>query len=209
MNMLLRDKISSWSLWIKISYTILAAIIFLIYLYKYGAENFLWFSDIAFFAMVPALWLNSRIIASMMAIGVLPIEILWLIGLLSDGNFLGLANYMYDDTLPLWLRLLSFYHFPMIGAIIYMIYQFGYDKRALIPQIFCSLFIIYLTYQFSDRGDNINMVYPPKDISSLLSDKTYFILMPLVLILCFIIPAHLFLKKFCPVRLNKVNDKGE
>jgi hypothetical protein len=175
-------------------------LIFPIYLYKYGAENFLWFSDIAFFAMVPALWLNNRMIASMMAIGVLPIETLWIIGLFSGGNFLGLANYMYDQTLPLWLRLLSFYHFPMIVAIVYMIYRFGYDKRALLPQIFLSVFIIFLTYEFSNPSENINMIYPPQGIRDFISEKAYFILMPLILITLFITPAHFLLRKFFPLK---------
>jgi hypothetical protein len=146
--------------------------------------------------MVPAIWLKNRIISSMMAIGVLPIETLWLISLFSGGEFLGIANYMYDTDLPLWLRLLSFYHFAVIAAIIYMIYRFGYDKRALFPQVIFSLFIIYLTFVFGDKSENINMIYPPQDVSPYISEQTYLIAMPFILIMVFIIPTHFLLKKF-------------
>lgn len=183
-------------LWIKLSYTILALIIFPIYLYKYGATNFLWFSDIAFFVMVPALWFKSRIISSMMAIGVLPIETLWLISLFTGGSFLGIANYMYDTDFPLWLRFLSFYHFAVIAVIIYMIYWVGYDKRALLPQIILSLFVIFLTRVFSDKAENINMIYPPQDIAPYITEQTYLIVMPLILITVFIIPTHFLLKRY-------------
>ncbi len=196
-------------LWIKTSYTAIALIIFPVYLYKYGASNFLWFSDIAFFVMVPAIWFKSRIIASMMAIGVLPIEIIWLVSLFTGGAFLGIANYMYDPALPLWLRFLSFYHFPMIAVIVYMIYRFGYDRCALVPQIICSLFIIFLTYNFSDKADNINMIYPPKDIAPFISDRSYLFFMPFALILLFIMPTHFILKKFFPLKTDRKYNEGE
>ena len=61
-------------LWLKIGYTALVAVIVPIYWLKYGAANFLWFSDIAFILLVPALWWESGLIASMMALSVLLLE---------------------------------------------------------------------------------------------------------------------------------------
>ncbi len=186
--------------WIKISYTLVAVLVFVVYIYEYGVVNFLWFSDIAFFVMVPALWFQNRFLSSMMAIGILPIEALWTISLFSGGSFLGIANYMYDPALPLWLRLLSLFHFLMIASIIYMIVRFGYDRRALIPQIILGLFVILLTHKFSSRVENINMIFPPEDIAPFISEGTYFILMPAVLVILVIIPAHFLLKRFFPIK---------
>ena len=42
-------------LWIKVSYTLFAILIVAVYMLKYGLGNFLWFSDIALLATVPAL----------------------------------------------------------------------------------------------------------------------------------------------------------
>jgi len=182
-------------LWITIPYTLLAIVIVPVYWHKYGPANFLWFSDIAFLVMVPALWFRNRFAASMMAIGVLPLEALWLISLCTGGAFLGMANYMFDPHLPLWLRGLSLFHFPMPAVIIYMIWRFGYDARALLPQIALSFVVIFLTHALTKESDNVNMIYPPPELQHLLSQQAYFILMPLALVTCVIIPMHFILKK--------------
>ena len=58
-------------LWIKIAYTGLLIVVLPVYAKCYGWRNFLWFSDIALIAIGIALWLESPLIASMMAVGVL------------------------------------------------------------------------------------------------------------------------------------------
>ena len=42
-----------------------------------GPANFLWASDIALFVTLAALWLESRLLASMMTLAVLLPELLW------------------------------------------------------------------------------------------------------------------------------------
>jgi hypothetical protein len=56
-------------LWLKLAYTVFVAIIVPVYAKKWGWGNFLWFSDIALLLMVPALWTESRLLVSMMAVG--------------------------------------------------------------------------------------------------------------------------------------------
>lgn len=185
---------------LKLAYTALAFVVFVIYWREYGPVNFLWFSDIAFFAMVPALWLNNRYIASMMAVGVLPLEIMWVVGLISGGAFLGIAEYMYDASLPLWLRLLSLFHFPMIISVIYMMCKFGYDKRALIPQIVLSVIVVFLTQHFDNTGEHINMATRPDAVADYISAARYEQLMPFVLVFGVIMPMHFLLKKIAPVK---------
>lgn len=187
-------------LFLKIAYTALAVAVFFIYWREYGPVNFLWFSDIAFFAMVPALWLKNRYIASMMAVGVLPLEIMWVIGLVSGGAFFGIAAYMYDDTLALWLRLLSLFHFPMIIAVIYMMMKLGYDKRALIPQIILSVVVVLMTQRLDDTGEHINMATRPDGLADYITEARYEQLMPFVLVFGVIIPMHFLLKKIAPVK---------
>lgn len=187
-------------LWIKVPYTLLALIVFPVYWYQYGVTNFLWFSDIAFFAMAPALWFKNRLIASMMAIGVLPLELLWLISFISGGAFLGMANYMFDPELALWLRALSLFHFPMPAVIIYMIWKFGYDKRAIWPQIALSAVVLVMTHLFTEKSDNVNIIYPPADVARFVSEEAYRYAMPAALLLCVIIPMHFAMKKWRPLR---------
>lgn len=55
-------------LWVKISYTAFVLVLIPIYWKHWGPANFLWFSDIALILGVPALWLESSLLASMMAV---------------------------------------------------------------------------------------------------------------------------------------------
>lgn len=153
--------------------------------------------------MVPALWLRQPLIASMMAIGVLPLETLWMLSFITGGAFLGMADYMFDENLPLWLRGLSLFHFPMPAAIIIMIKRFGYDRRALYPQILLSIIVIILTHIFTKKVDNVNMIFPIKELENFISQSVYSFAMPIVLVTCVIIPMHIFLKKYFPLKRIK------
>jgi hypothetical protein len=64
-------------LWLKLAYTVFVAIIVPVYAKNWGWGNFLWFSDIALLLMVPALWTESPLLVSMMAVGVLLPESFW------------------------------------------------------------------------------------------------------------------------------------
>ena len=64
-------------LWIKIAYAGLLIVVLPVYAKCYGWRNFLWFSDIALIGIGIALWLESSLIASMMAVGVLLPELVW------------------------------------------------------------------------------------------------------------------------------------
>ena len=65
------------SAWIKVPYTVFVCILVPIYWVERGPANFLWLSDIALIAAVPALWMENRFLASMMAVGVLLPELAW------------------------------------------------------------------------------------------------------------------------------------
>lgn len=192
-------------LWVKIPYTLMVAVVVVVYWIKYGPANFLWFSDIAFFAMCYVLWCDDRFVTSMMAIGVLPLETFWVVSYLSgfvlDGHaLLGVGNYMFDDTLPLWLRGLSLFHFPMIFAVVYMLWRRGYDPRALVPQVILSLVVLIMTHLWAIPEDNVNMIYPPGDIANLIPQSVWSALMPAVLVGCIIVPMHLLLSKIAPMK---------
>src|SRR5512134_1761316 len=101
-------------LWIKIAYTAYAAVTVVVYAVRYPLWNFLWGSDIALIATVPALWLESSLIASMMLVGVLVPELLWnasfFLRLLTGKRLDSLTDYMFDPGKPLYLRALSLFH---------------------------------------------------------------------------------------------------
>lgn len=64
-------------LWLKIADTLFVYLIVPIYWRRYGPANFLWFSDVALLLTVPALWLESPLLVSMMALAVALPELAW------------------------------------------------------------------------------------------------------------------------------------
>src|SRR5438477_3659371 len=101
-------------LWLRVALTAFVVVLVPYYWHHYGWHNFFWLSDVGLFLTVVALWRTSRLINSMMAIGVLPLEIFWNIDFftrLTTGIEVGcIAHYMFDDAVPLSLRAVSLFH---------------------------------------------------------------------------------------------------
>ena len=113
-------------LWIKIAYTLFVAVTVVVYSVKYSLGNFLWFSDIALLTSVPALWLESSLLASMIAVGIVLPEVLWNVSffgqLLTGRRITGLTDYMFDPRKPLYLRALSLFHVFLPVMLLWMIH---------------------------------------------------------------------------------------
>lgn len=151
-------------LWIKIAYTGLLAVILPVYAVRYGWRNFLWFSDIALIATGIALWLESSLIASMMAVGVLLPEVLWNVSyfarLLFGLHASDLAAYMFDRKESCFLRALSLFHVVLPVVLIGMLDRLGYDPRAPLAQTLLAWIVLPMTYAVVRPADeNINWVY--------------------------------------------------
>ncbi|NWF36565.1 membrane-associated protein [Mariprofundus sp. KV] len=152
-------------LWLKLCYSAYVAITLIVYWFKYGPGNYLWFSDIALILTLPALWLESPLLASMMLLAVLLPEIVWSIGffsgLLTGKPVGGLADYMFDRNLPLYLRALSLFHLFLPPLLIWMVFRLGYDENALLWQTLLAWIVLPLSYLISDPIENVNWVHGP------------------------------------------------
>jgi hypothetical protein len=186
-------------LWIKVAYTLIVAVIVPVYLAYYGPANFLWFSDIALIVTGVALWLESPLLVSMMAVGVLLPELLWnvsfLTRLLTGVRVSGLADYMFDTRIPKWIRALSLFHVVLPVLMLWMVHKLGYDPRALPAQTALAWVILPLTYAVTKPEDNINWVYgpgarPQRQVSPPLYLAFVLIFFPLIIYM----PTHLLLR---------------
>src|SRR5262249_61226837 len=65
-------------LWVKLTYTLFVAVLVPTYWKTYGPTNFLYFCDIALFLGLAAVWLESPLLASMPAVGVVLVQLLGL-----------------------------------------------------------------------------------------------------------------------------------
>lgn len=150
-------------LWLKLAYTLFVCVLVPIYWRQYGPANFLWFSDIALLAMVPALWLESPLLVSMMALAVVLPELAWNVDyfyrLLTGVSLIGLTNYMFDTRIPLFIRALSLFHVGLPLLILWMLHRLGYDRRAWLLQTLVAIVVLPLSYVFSNPSENVNWVY--------------------------------------------------
>jgi hypothetical protein len=187
-------------LWLKIAFTLFTALLVAVYWVKYGAANFLWFSDIAVMLTVPALWLESSLLASMTAVSVTLLEVAWntdFFGKLITGRYLlGLSKYMFDASIPLSVRALSLFHIALPPLVLWMVYRLGYNERALTVQIILAWIVLLVSYWFTEPSENINWVrgFGDKPQTSIPA-PVYLCLQMIFLALFIYLPTHLAFKQ--------------
>jgi len=187
-------------LWLKIVYTLFICVLVPVYWVRYGPGNFLWFSDIALFTTAAALWLESSLLASMMAVSVLVLESVWiidfLIGLIAGSSVIGLSAYMFDSKISLPIRALSLFHIAMPVILVWLLHRFGYDRRALIAQTVLAWIVLPASYFLTSPSQNINWVYGPGNgPQKWMPAPLYLTLLMLAFPLVLYLPTHFLLKK--------------
>jgi hypothetical protein len=186
-------------LWLKISYTLFLGLLVPVYAVQYGIANFLWFSDIALLATLVALWRESRLLVSMQAVSITLLESVWIldffIGLMTNASPFGLAAYMFDPTLSLFLRTLSLFHLVLPPLLFWLVFRLGYDPRAWRAQTLLAWIVLPVCYFFTAPAANINWVFGPGgQPQTWLSPSLYFFLVMLVFPFGIYFPTHLLLR---------------
>jgi hypothetical protein len=150
-------------LW-KLAYSLFVLAIVVIWQRHYGWRNLLWFSDIALIGAVPALWLESAAIASVLAAAVLLPEILWnvdfVLRLLLRRRITGLTDYMFEPERPKLLRGLSLFHVPLPLLLLWMLAEYGYDAAVALPgAVVLAAVVLPWSRWVSTPERNINWTY--------------------------------------------------
>lgn len=186
-------------LWVKVSYTLYVLVLVPVYWVQYGPANFLWFSDIAFLGTGAALVLESGFLASMMASGTLLMESLWnvdfFVHLLSGRSFFSLADYMFEPSVPFYLRLLSSFHLFVPPLQLWLLYRLGYDRRAWRAQALLSCIVVPANRLASDEKLNVNWVYGIGSRKSTVPAPLWVGLVTAAVVAGLILPGHLVLKR--------------
>ncbi|QQP88519.1 hypothetical protein IGS68_21150 [Skermanella sp. TT6] len=185
-----------YPLWLRLPCTLFVIVLVPIYWREYGPGNFLWFSDIALFCVVICLWTGNRLLFSMMAVGVLPLEIVWTIDFLTGGTLVDLAGYMFDDEYPLYLRGLSLFHLFLPPILVWMLVRQGYEPRALPAQTVLAWIVLPATWLLTSPDNNINWVFGPgEDPQRFMDPLLYLGLYMLLLPIAVHLPMHALLKR--------------
>jgi hypothetical protein len=163
--------------WLTLVYGLAVPVIAVIYWRAYGPTNFLWLSDIGLVLTLAALLSGSRLLASMGAVGVLALELAWTIDFLAGGRFISIDSSRAAAHAPL-------------------VYEFGYDRRALIYQTLLTWAVLIVTYLTTDPAKNINWVFGPGSKPQHVVPLLYLGLEMAIIPICVFLPTHLLLDRF-------------
>jgi len=150
--------------WFKLGYAAFVLYVMAVWWKHYGWNNFLWFSDIAFIGAVPAMWLESTALASVLTVAVLLPELLWNIDyagrLLLRRRVIGLTDYMFEPERPLLLRGLSLFHVPLPLVLLWLVAAYGYDASVGLPgAVALAAVVLPWSRIVSTPDKNINWTY--------------------------------------------------
>jgi len=188
-------------LWIKLAYTLFVCFLIPIYWKQYGPSNFLWFSDIALMSIVAALWLESPLITSMMALSVVLLDVVWnldfFVRLISGKSLTGLSAYMFNPKISRKIRAISLFHIVFPLMLLWMLSRLGYDRRAFVAQTLLAWIILPASYFLPPRSENINWVYGfGTEPQKLLPSPLYLLLLMILFPIVVYLPSHSLLQMF-------------
>jgi hypothetical protein len=184
-------------LWLKIAWTLWLFVWAPIYWHRYGPQNFLFFCDIGNVLIGVGLWLESALIFSWVACGLLLFQTLFtldLVGtLITRHHLIGGTEYMFDPHLPLWIRSLSLFHVVTPFLLLWAIRTLGYDRRGWKFQTLMTWVVVPINYFWRPELD-VNWArglffHEQHTLPGSIYLLGYLVLVPL----CIYRPTHLFL----------------
>ena len=144
-------------LWLKIAWTLWLVVWAPVYWRQYGAQNFLFFCDIGNVLIGIGLWLESSLLFSWAASGLLLFQTIYTIdlagALLLGRHFVGGTEYMFDPGLPLFIRLLSLFHVVTPPLLLWAIWRLGYDPRGWKFQTLMTWLVVPVNYFWRSEMD--------------------------------------------------------
>ena len=205
-------------LWPKLAYTAFVAVLVPFYLGSYGPTNFLYFCDTALMLGMIALWLESSLLASMAAVGILVPQIVWNIDFFSSlfgFPVLGMTGYMFNSSISLIARGLSLFHGWLPIVLLWMVYRLGYDRRAFLAWTALGWALLFVCYFHMPAPPapldnpnlpvNINYVFGLSETASQtwMSANAWFVMLVVGLPAVFWYPVHIILGKVLPSANNR------
>jgi hypothetical protein len=204
-------------LWVKLAYSAFMAVLIPVYWRNYGPTNFFYFCDAALIITLIGIWMESPLLISMCAVGIIGSQTLWVIDFLS--NVAGyplthMTDYMFASDHSLFLRGLSFFHGWLPFFLVYLVARLGYNTGALLGWIAVAWALLFISYFFmpGPRPDpgltpvNIDYVYGLSDTEPQhwMPPILWFIGMLTIFPLLLVVPVHFLLRRFMPkpVRLG-------
>jgi hypothetical protein len=185
---------------LKCAVTALVILWAVVYWRAHGPQNFLWFCDVANFAIAIGLWLESPLLVSSQALSVLLVQILWTADVagraLLGSHPVGGTEYMFDPAIPFHLRLASCFHIAVPPLLVWGLWRLGYDGRAWLLQSAIAWVVLPLSFWLTTPARNINWVFGPFGRpQTLVEPELYLAALMLAYPLLVYWPTHLVLRR--------------
>jgi hypothetical protein len=187
-------------LWIKVLWTVCVIAWIPLYWRQYGPQNFLFFCDLGNLFIAAGLWMESALILSWQASGLLLFQTLFIIDLagtfLSGRHWIGGTEYMFDPHIPLSIRLLSLFHVVTPPLLLWAITGLGYDGRGWKYQTLTAWIVVPINYFWRPEYD-VNWARGPFFREQhLVPGLTYLLAYLIVVPVSIYYPTHRFLLWF-------------
>src|SRR3954452_6052521 len=82
-------------LWLKLIYTAFMIVLVPVYWYYYGPTNFLYFCDVSLILTLIGVWIESSVLISMCAVGLIAVQTLWVVAFVL--NLVGVPSLHMTD----------------------------------------------------------------------------------------------------------------
>ena len=146
-------------LWLKLAWTVFVLVWAPLYWRQYGPQNFLFYCDLGNLLIMVGLWLESRLIISWQAVGLLVFQTLYAVDLLVAfvvaHHPFGGTEYMFDPAIPLFIRALGLYHIIVPVLLLWAVRRLGYDPRAWKWQTVLMVIVVPINFFWHPEA-NVN-----------------------------------------------------
>lgn len=205
--MVARLKTPKIPLPVKLAYSVFVAVLVPYYWVTYSPWNFLFFCDVALLLTLVALWREDALLVSVAAVGITVPQFVWVVDFLAVGRVVGIASYMFDDKIPLFVRGLSSFHGWLPFVLLWAVIRLGYDRKALAVQIALTWVLLLLCYSLGpvppapasdpNLAVNINYVHGPgfEAAQTWMPPRLWLALLMAGLPLVCYVPTHLILRR--------------
>lgn len=195
---------------VKLGFTAFMAVLVPVYWANYGPTNFLYFCDVALFLTLAAVWMESALLASMAAVGIVLPQLVWVLDFaagLCGVKLLGMTAYMFDEQRSLFLRGLSLFHGWLPFLLLFLVKRLGYDRRAFPAWWALAWALVLFCYAFmpgpmpnATTPVNINYVHGMSDdaAQTWMPPLAWLATLMAGLPALLYFPTHLALKKWFP-----------
>lgn len=192
----------------KVLFTAFMTVLVPFYSYNYGPTNFLYFCDVALFLTLFGMWSEKSLPISMAAVGIMIPQALWVADFASNllgTPLIGMTDYMFEETNPLFNRSLSLFHGWLPFLLIWLVARVGYDRRAALAWVSTAWVLLVICYLWMpappvdpldpNKPYNINYVYGLKDAQTWMPELAWLGLLMLLQPLAVAGPMHLLFQR--------------